>query len=167
MYFEGGLVPQRRVPTASWTSKLAKLGDEYLRRARQLFSMRCAQCGVAGCLLRGSSVHSDDNHKTAPSDMQEEVGQLLRSLRRQAWVTGKELGCDCNSLTCFLCKSEASECGCGDHRGDGKARSQGQAKTEKVPLQYCPVCDVGVAETPGCVSVLCVCGKYFEWSNKE
>ena len=61
-------------------------------------------------------------------------------------------------MTCFKCKRGADECGCAN---DGAVKG-----LEKVPLQHCPACDTHVAETPGCVSVLCVCGKYFEWSAK-
>ena len=103
---------QRRVPTASWAACLPTLGEEYSQRAHQLLSMRCAECGEAGCLLRASSVRygaaadddaaaadddDGDDSKKAALDVQQAVGKLLRSLRRQAWITGKELGCDCSS----------------------------------------------------------------------
>ena len=100
---------------------------------------------------------------------------LLRSLRRQPWVAGKELGCDCSGKTCFKCKRAAGECSC-SHSANASDNDTDKVRVvstveeldsqmAKVPLQHCPVCDVGASETPGCVSILCLCGKYFEWSS--
>ena len=80
---------------------------------------------------------------------------LLAASPRLALSTGTG-----ETALCFLCKQHdhAGGCACGVAAARGAATGR-----ERERLQHCPTCRSPAARTIGCASMLCVCGKYWEW----
>jgi hypothetical protein len=87
-------------------------------------------------------------------DVERRLALVLGVLSHNPTVPGRLLGCGCAVDTCFKCKEAhgvAGSCACSDGA---------LAETKQ---QKCPACGVPApAHDPTCLSVLCVCGKYFE-----